>query len=55
MYRDADEERMHLKNLVDMLCDVFWLEQYKTNWKLGVAWESGLVEEIAKARKKLKK
>lgn len=54
MYRDADEERMHLKNLVDMICDTFWLEKYETNWKLWVAWDKGLIEEIAKARKKLK-
>lgn len=23
MYRDADEERMHLKNLIDMVCNTF--------------------------------
>lgn len=48
------EENEHLKNLVDMICDTFWLEQYETNWKLWVAWDKGLIEEIAKARKKLK-
>ena len=54
MYRDADEERTHLKNLIDMICNAFWLEKYETNWKLWVAWDKGLIEEIAKARKKLK-
>lgn len=49
------EENEHLRNVIDMLCDVFWLEQYETNWKLGVSREKGLVEEIAKARKKLRK
>jgi len=49
------EENEHLRNVIDMLCDVFWLEQYETNWKLAVSREKGLVEEIAKARKKLKK
>ena len=49
------EENEHLRNVIDMLCDVFWLEQYETNWKLGVSREKWLVEEIAKARKKLKK
>lgn len=48
------EENEHLKNLVDMICDTFWLEEYETNWKLWVAWDKGLIEEIAKARKKLK-
>ena len=49
------EENEHLRNVIDMLCDVFWLEQYETNWKLGVSREKGLVEEIAKARKARKK
>ena len=49
------EENEHLRNVIDMLCDVFWLEQYETNWKLWVSREKGLVEEIAKARKKLRK
>ena len=48
------EENEHLKNLVDMICETFWLEEYETNWKLWVAWDKGLIEEIAKARKKLK-
>ena len=48
------EENEHLKNLVDMICDTFWLEEYETNWKLWVAWDKWLIEEIAKARKKLK-
>ena len=49
------EENEHLRDVIDMLCDVFWLEQYETNWKLWVSREKGLVEEIAKARKKLRK
>lgn len=50
------EENQHLKNLLDMICDLFWLEQYELeDWSLWVSWEKGLLDEIAKARKKLKK
>lgn len=49
------EENEHLKDLVDRICEIFGLDKYETNWKLWVAWEAGLVDEIAKARKKLKK
>ena len=53
--RTLKEENEHLNDLVDRICEIFGLDKYETNWKLGVAWESGLLEEIAKARKKLKK
>jgi hypothetical protein len=53
--RTLKEENEHLKDLVDRICEIFGLDKYETNWKLWVAWEAGLLEEIAKARKKLKK
>lgn len=49
------EENEHLKNLIDMLCDTFWLKKYEIQWQTCVSWEKWLVEEIAKARKKLNK
>ena len=50
------EENHHLKRLIDMICEVFWLEQYELeDWQLWVSWEKWLIEEIAKARKKIKK
>ena len=49
-------ENEHLNNLVDMLCDTFGLTKYELeDWNVAVMYEKGLVEEIAKARKKLKK
>ena len=49
------EENQHLRNVIDMLCEVFGLEQYETNWKLAVSWEKWLIEEIAKARRRLER
>ena len=50
------EENEHLKNLIDLICDTFWFEKYVTEkWSLWIAWDKWLLEEIAKARKKLGK
>ena len=50
------EENEHLKNLIDLICETFWFEKYVTEkWSLWIAWDKWLLEEIAKARKKLGK
>lgn len=54
-YERVQEENEHLRDLISMLCDTFGLEKYYTGWKLAVSWDKGLIEEIAKARKKLRK
>ena len=54
--RSLKQEVEHLNNLIDLICDTFWLEKYVTeNWALWIAWDKWLLEEIAKARKKLGK
>lgn len=54
-YERVQEENEHLRDLINMLCDTFGLDKYYTGWKLAVSWENWLIEEIAKARKKLRK
>ena len=54
-YERVKEKNEHLMDLINMLCDTFGLDKYYTGWKLAVSWDKGLIEEIAKARKKLKK
>ena len=54
--KSLKEENEHLKNLIDQICYTFWFEKYVTEkWSLWIAWDKWLLEEIAKARKKLGK
>lgn len=54
--KSLKEENEHLKNLIDLICNTFWLEKYITDsWALWIAWDKWLLEEIAKARKIINK
>lgn len=54
--KDNDQKAQHYLNLIDYICDVFWLTKYHLdNWDLWIAWDKWLIDEIIKARKNLSK
>jgi len=46
------EEKEHLSNLLDSLCELFWVKRINDNWVETVVYDPKIIEEVHKAMKK---